>query len=36
MTHQYCEIAGGTHALVIPSLPHIFEFFNRHQRAPKP
>ena len=35
MTHEYWEIPGGTHALVAPSLPRVFEFFNRHRRVGK-
>jgi len=33
MTHEYYELPGVTHAAVIPSLPHVFEFFNRHRRV---
>jgi len=33
MTHEYFEKPGGTHAMLEPSRPRIFEFFNRHKRS---
>jgi len=36
MTHEYLEIAGGTHSSVVPeNMPKIFEFFEKHKRAAK-
>ncbi len=32
MTYEYFERAGGTHAMLEPSRPRIFEFFDRHVR----
>ena len=36
LPHKYHEIPGGTHNNVVgPAIPHIVEFFSRHQRADK-
>jgi dienelactone hydrolase len=32
MTCEYFEKPGGTHAMVVPSLPRVFDFFDRHAK----
>jgi poly(3-hydroxybutyrate) depolymerase/DNA-binding beta-propeller fold protein YncE len=37
MTHEYIEVAGGTHGSVVAeNTPKIFEFFDKHKRTAKP
>jgi predicted peptidase len=34
MTHEYLEVAGGTHGSVLTShMANLFEFFNKHSKA---
>jgi predicted peptidase len=35
MTYEYFEKPGGTHAMVAPSLPKVFDFFGRHAKRAK-
>jgi hypothetical protein len=32
MAYEYFEKPGATHAMIAPSLPKVFDFFNRHKR----
>jgi predicted peptidase len=36
MTYEYFEKPGGTHAMVAPSLPKVFDFFDRHTNRIRP
>ncbi|MCX7016689.1 MAG: dienelactone hydrolase family protein [Candidatus Sumerlaeota bacterium] len=35
MTYEYFEKPGGTHAMVQPSLPKVFDFFDKHHKGGK-